>query len=113
MSSELSGFQSDRRTAPRYRVHSFCVLETPDGPMGCRLKDVSGSGAFLETNGRPVLGTPVTLRHPVAGLIDGTVSRHATEGIALNFPVGRDSVTYALRVIAADMTEGQPAQALA
>jgi len=111
MATQLTGFHTERRSAPRYRVHSLCIGDGMDGPFSGRLQDISGTGAYIATTARPALGSAVALRHPVAGIMASTVSRHDNEGIALAFNVGSDSVTFALRVIAADMSESHVAAA--
>lgn len=68
------------------------------------IRNISARGAFLETNQRPALGTPVELRHPVAGTISAQVSALAADGIAIAFAVNGRAVAFALAAIAADMS---------
>ncbi|WP_146193628.1 hypothetical protein [Sphingosinicella humi] len=56
-----------------------------DLPTPAALRDVSATGAFLETNARPPLGAGVELQHPEAGAIAGTVCSVADDGIAIGF----------------------------
>jgi hypothetical protein len=95
----------DRRTAmaTRWRRRRMCVL-IADAPSPAALREVSGAGAFLETNARPALGTIVELRHPDAGAIRGEVRSLADDGIGIAFATGEGSVAFALAAIAADMS---------
>ena len=68
------------------------------------LREVSASGAFLETAARPGLGDRVELRHPDAGAIQGQVRALADDGILLSFADTENSVAFALAAIAADMS---------
>lgn len=108
MRSTLSGIDSDRRSAARYCVRSICVLETPDGPLTGRLRDISGTGAFIETEHQVAIGTRVRLIHSVAGAIETKVSRVSEDGLGLLFSLGDESVTFALRTVAAEMTMSAP-----
>lgn len=66
------------RVVPR-NPHSLLTLK--DGRQyRCRIIDLSLSGAALELDVRPDLGTPVTL-----GAMRGRVVRHFEEGIAIEF----------------------------
>jgi hypothetical protein len=81
----------------------MCVLIGPE-PAPAALRDVSATGAFLETNARPALGETVELRHPEAGTIAGTVRAVTSDGIQLAFPCSEHSVGFALAAITADMS---------
>jgi hypothetical protein len=81
----------------------MCVL-IGDRPAPAALRDVSATGAFLETNARPALGRRVELHHPEAGAIAGTVRSLSPDGIAIGFDCGERSVAFALAAIAADMS---------
>lgn len=81
----------------------MCVL-IGDRPAPAALRDVSATGAFLETNARPPLGRTVELHHPEAGAIAATVRFLAPDGIAIGFECGERSVAFALAAIAADMS---------
>ena len=82
----------------------MCVL-IGDRPAPAALRDVSATGAFLETNARPALGRSVELHHPEAGAICGTVRSLAPDGVAIGFDCGERSVAFALAAIAADMSQ--------
>ncbi len=75
------GLPEDRRherVAPRNPVSE---LHLEDGrTYQCRIIDLSLSGAGIEIDVRPALGTPVTL-----GTMKGRVVRHFEDGIALEF----------------------------
>jgi hypothetical protein len=89
--------------ASRWRRRSMCVL-IADLPCPAALRNVSASGAFLETNARPPLGCSVELHHPEAGAISGTVRSLAGDGIAIGFDVSEQSVGFAMAAIASDMS---------
>ena len=66
------------RFAPR---NPMTMLILPNGVnIGCRLIDVSLSGAAVATDQRPPLGTLVTV-----GKVQGRVVRHLDEGFAIEF----------------------------
>jgi hypothetical protein len=66
------------RMSPR---NPISVLRLTDGRQyQCRIVDLSLSGAAVEIDVRPALGTPVTL-----GTMRGTVVRHFEDGIAVEF----------------------------
>ena len=66
------------RIPPR---NPISVLQLDDGRQyQCRIIDLSLSGAAVEIDVKPALGTPVTL-----GTMRGTVVRHFDEGVALEF----------------------------
>lgn len=81
----------------------MCVL-IADLPTPAALREVSATGAFLETNARPPLGAGVELQHPEAGAISGTVCSVAEDGIAIGFECGEQSVAFALAAITSDMS---------
>jgi hypothetical protein len=89
--------------ASRWRRRRMCVL-IAEHPTPAALREVSATGAFLETNARPPLGAGVELRHPEAGTITATVSSLAKDGIAIGFECGEQSVAFALAAITADMS---------
>src|SRR3546814_16875000 len=70
--------------ASRWRRRRMCVL-IAELPMPAALREVSATGAVLETNARPPLGADVELHHPEAGAIAGTVHTLAADGIPLGF----------------------------
>lgn len=92
-----------RAMASRWRRRRMCVL-VGDTPAPAALREVSATGAFLETNARPALGRTVELRHPEAGAIAGIVRSQSPDGIAIGFECGERSVAFALSAIAADMS---------
>ena len=81
----------------------MCVL-IADLPVPAALRDISASGAFLETNARPPLGMDVELHHPEAGAIAGVVQAISGDGIKIAFDCGEASVAFALAAITADMS---------
>ncbi len=89
--------------ASRWRRRRMCVL-IADSPCPAGLRDVSASGAFLETNARPSVGTEVELHHPEAGAIAGIVRAVAVDGIEIGFSCSERSVAFALAAITSDMS---------
>ena len=97
--------RTKRKTAMAspWRRRRMCVL-IDDRPAPAALRNVSATGAFLETNARPALGRAVELHHPEAGAICGIVRSLAPDGVAIGFECGERSVAFALAAIAADMS---------
>ena len=89
--------------ASRWRRRRMCVL-VHDHPAPAALREVSATGAFLETNVRPRLGVRIELHHPEAGAISGLVCLLADDGIGIGFDCSTRSVAFALAAIAADMS---------
>ena len=87
----------------RWRRRRMCVL-VAGGPSPAALREVSASGAFVETSARPEIGSRVELRHPEAGMIEGIVRALASDGVQLSFTCSEASVAFAVAAIAADMT---------
>lgn len=81
----------------------MCVL-IAEQPAPAALREISATGAFLETNARPPLGCAVELHHPEAGAIDGVVRAVSTAGVEIGFVCGERSVAFALAAITADMS---------
>jgi c-di-GMP-binding flagellar brake protein YcgR len=68
------------RVAPR---NPITILALNDGRQyECRIVDLSLSGAAIEIDVKPALGTPITL-----GTMRGQVVRHFEDGVALEFAV--------------------------
>lgn len=68
------------RVAPR---NPITILALNDGRQyECRIVDLSLSGAAVEINVKPAIGTPITL-----GTMRGQVVRHFDDGVALEFAV--------------------------
>ena len=89
--------------ASRWRRRRMCILFA-GSPSPAALREVSGRGAFLETNARPALGASVVLRHPEAGAIEATVQAVSDDGIRIRFAGTEQSIAFALAAIAADMS---------
>ena len=81
----------------------MCVL-VAGRPAPAALREVSATGAFLETGLRPPVGAPVELRHPEAGIIPALVREVAADGIVIAFVLSERSVAFALAAIAAAMS---------
>ena len=81
----------------------MCVLIS-DLPVPAALREISATGAFLETNARPAVGSQVELHHPEAGAICGTVQAIAGDGIQIAFRCGEQSIAFALAAITSDMS---------
>ena len=82
----------------------MCVL-IAGKPAPAALRTISATGAFLETNVRPALGSRVELHHPDAGAIEGAVEAVCHDGIRLGFACTEQSVAFALAAITADMSK--------
>jgi hypothetical protein len=81
----------------------MCVL-IAELPVPAALREISATGAFLETNARPPVGADVELHHPEAGAIAAVVQGVACDGISIAFKCGEQSVAFALAAITADMS---------
>ena len=97
------GYRGKVDMATRWRRRTMCVL-IADLPAPAAIRDVSATGAFIETNARPALGRSVELHHPEAGAIAGTVRSLDPDGISIGFDCGEQSVAFALAAITADMS---------
>ena len=75
--------------ASRWRRRRMCVL-IAELPSPAALREISATGAFLETNARPALGTNVELHHPEAGAIAGVV-QGLSEALAFAKAAGLDA----------------------
>ncbi len=94
---------ADAAMTTRWRQRRMCVLACgAEYPAG--LRSVSAGGAFVETNARPALGDAVTLHHPEAGRVGGTVDAVHADGVALRFAGDEAAMAFALAAIAADMS---------
>ena len=93
--------------ASPWRRRRMCVLLAeglaPAAPAA--LREISATGAFLETGVGPRLGEQVELRHPEAGAITGRVRAVTEDGISIAFTYSELSVAFALAAIAADMSK--------
>ena len=71
----------DRRHGRFVPKNPMTMLILPNGiNLGCRLIDLSLSGAAVSTDQRPAMGTLVTL-----GKVQGRVVRHLDDGFAVEF----------------------------
>ena len=96
-------FNGASAMASRWRRRRMCVLIC-DAPAPAGLREVSATGAFLETNARPAVGTSIELHHPEAGAIAGIVQAIAGDGIAVSFSCSELSVAFAMAAITSDMS---------
>lgn len=96
---------ASRRAFARFRSRRLCVLAAGTRRDAARLRDISAAGATLDTPCRPPLGEIVRLHHPEAGEIAARVSRHTRDGIGLSFEVDEQAVSFAMLVLAIDMTD--------
>lgn len=90
--------------ASRWRRRQVCELLAAGEAQSVALRDVSGTGATLDTNLPPALGSKVELRHPHAGSIFARVSEIGESGIRVSFDGREAAIAFALGAIAADMT---------
>jgi hypothetical protein len=79
----------DRRHERFVPRNPFSKLVLPDGTeMRCRILDVSPSGAAIQIDPKPAVGTPVSL-----GMMRGRVVRRFEEGVAVEFAIVHSSET--------------------
>ena len=90
--------------ASRWRRRRLCELRADGATQIVALRDISGSGARLDTPQPLPLGTQVELRHPDAGSISARVSEIGENEIRISFDRQERAVAFALGAIAADMT---------
>ena len=90
--------------ASRWRRRRLCELRAGDVVQTVSLRDISGSGARLDTRQPLPLGTLVELRHPDAGSISARVSEIGENEIRISFDRQERAIAFALGAIAADMT---------
>lgn len=77
----------DRRHERFVPRNPFSKLILPDGTeMRCRILDVSPSGAAVQIDPKPAVGTPVSL-----GMMRGRVVRRFEEGVAVEFTIVHSS----------------------
>lgn len=89
--------------ASPWRRRRMCML-IADTPAPAALREISATGAFLETPVRPAIGDRVELHHPDAGAIAGRVRWVTVDGIAIAFDATERSIAFALAAITADMS---------
>ena len=90
--------------ASRWRRRRVCELRAEGSSQMVALRDISGSGARLDTRQPLPLGTLVELRHPDAGSISARVSEIGENEIRISFNRQERAIAFALGAIAADMT---------
>jgi hypothetical protein len=100
-------FEQAPRMASRWRRRSGCVLIVGERPLAAELRDISGSGARLDTLTPPDLGSIVILQHPEAGSIRAHVAGITSRGVQLSFDGDERSVAFALAAIVTDMTQAE------
>ncbi|MEL6212771.1 MAG: PilZ domain-containing protein [Pseudomonadota bacterium] len=65
-----TGRRFDRRSAPRIKTESDATLVLPDGQsLPCSIKDISLTGASIDVEPQPPLGTPVKLGKMMAKIV--------------------------------------------
>lgn len=89
--------------ATRWRRRQMCVLVADIDRPAC-IRGVSARGAFVETDLRPELGSPVALRHPESGAIAARVEAHHADGLTVRFDASETAVAWAFSTICADMS---------
>jgi hypothetical protein len=100
----LTALGAAKPMATPWRKRRMCML-IADTPVPAALRDISGSGAFLETNARPPMASKVIFHHPEAGAIDALVTGFAQDGIRISFSGDSAAVAFALAAITSDMTQ--------
>jgi hypothetical protein len=79
----------DRRHERFVPRNPFAKLVLPDGTeLRCRILDVSPSGAAVQVDPKPSVGTPVSL-----GVMRGRIVRRFDEGVAIEFAIVHSSET--------------------
>lgn len=94
----------DRRNAPRSQVLATCILHAVGHSKVIHLTEISAAGALIDSGIELPSGEPVQLQHAQAGWIDATVIRHTKQGLAIQFVLNEASVTFALRLLASEMS---------
>ncbi|MGB3721760.1 MAG: hypothetical protein WA979_02935 [Pacificimonas sp.] len=82
----------------------LCVLAASNGRWPGRVTNLSAAGAFIQTIGRPPLGSQAALAHPEIGAIVAQVSGHGRDGVTLSFELSEESSAFVFAVSAHDMT---------
>ncbi len=79
--------KNDRREFDRYKLEHWDSLSLIHGKnaYSCHLVDVSASGAQVEVDARPPVGTLVYLQCPVGGAVPATVMRTFPSGVGVQF----------------------------
>jgi len=90
--------------ASRWRRRRVCTLVVDGRGHKVALRDISGTGARIDTDLDLLLGRSVELHHPDMGAIVGSVSEIREGGASLRFDGNEAAVAFALGAIAADMT---------
>ena len=93
----------EKKMATPWRRRRMC-LAVAGRAAPAALREVTATGAHIETSLKPPLGAAVSLRHPEAGEIIGTVRAIAPDGLWLAFSSSERSVAFAMVAITADMT---------
>ena len=89
---------SDRRILPRLRVLLSATLETPDGDQTVKLRNLSSTGARIDTDRPPPIGTLVTFRRGRT-IAAGTVVWATPSSIGIEFirPIHHSEVLVHIR----------------
>ena len=92
------GAGSDRRILPRVRVLLSATLETPDGDQAVKLRNLSSTGARIDTDRPPLIGTLVTFRRGRT-VAAGTVVWATPPSIGIEFirPIHQSEVLVHIR----------------
>lgn len=92
---------SDRRRKPRLRVLISATLETPDGERAVKLRNLSSTGALIEIDRPPHVGTLVTFRRRKT-MAPGTVVWATRSMIGVEFirPIDESEVLTHIRTAA-------------
>ncbi len=87
--------------ASRWRRRQPCILAA-DHPNVAVIRRITASSAVVDTAARPPLGSRVTIHHPEAGAIEGTISGHLNDGLGIAFEDPVRAVAFALASLATD-----------
>ncbi|MGB7405530.1 MAG: hypothetical protein WA906_07575 [Pacificimonas sp.] len=89
---------------PCFPTANVLTLAAKDGRWTAKARRLGATGAFVETVGRPALGSQVALAHPEVGAIVADVQGHDLDGVRLTFETTAESAAFALAMTACGMT---------
>lgn len=85
------GADQERRAYPRVRLRDRVEVHVATGGNDCRLVDISGGGALIESRTYPPIGDAVMLRLRDVGQLKATVVRHVPDGFAVAFDISQET----------------------
>lgn len=76
-----------RRDYPRWDVDIAATVVFADGPVSCRLTDISATGASANLSPAPAMGTRCAIDVPTLGRLDAEVVRIDGTDIGFQFRI--------------------------